>query len=65
MYPGVSIIRRTGLILTSMDFKFHFSPWHEDETYTLAAGSVDIPASYLDYFARLERIGVTLTAVAA
>jgi hypothetical protein len=51
-----------GRALTAMDFKFHFSPWHEDEACTLAGGAVDVPASYLDYFARLARIGVTLTA---
>jgi hypothetical protein len=54
--------RNEGSPLTAMDFKFHFSPWHEDETCALAAGAVDIPASYHDYFARLERIGITLTA---
>jgi hypothetical protein len=53
--------RNTGCGLTPMDFKFHFAPWYDDEAYTLAAGSVDIPASYLDYFARLERLGITLT----
>jgi hypothetical protein len=47
--------------LTPMDFKFHFSSWREDEAYTFAAGSVDIPPSYLDYFAKLERIGIELT----
>src|SRR5581483_9343250 len=45
--------RNTGEALTPMDLKFHFSPWYEDEAYTLPAGSVDIPASYVDYFARL------------
>jgi hypothetical protein len=54
-------LRNAGSALTPMDFKFHFSPWWEDEAYTLAAGSVDIPASYLDYFARLDRIGIKLT----
>ena len=33
----------TGDALTPMDFKFHFSPWHDDEAYTLPAGSVDDP----------------------
>jgi hypothetical protein len=51
----------TGCALTAMDFKFHFSPWHGDEAYTLPGGSMDFPASYLDYFARLERIGIALT----
>jgi hypothetical protein len=54
--------RNSGDALTPMDFKFHFSPWHEDETYTLPAGSVDIPASYLDYFAKLGGLGIALTA---
>src|SRR5258708_20831321 len=58
---GARTRRNAGCALTSMDFKFHFSPWHEDEAYRLAAGSVDIPASYLDYFARLERLGIALT----
>jgi hypothetical protein len=51
----------TGEALTPMEFKFHFSPWYEDEAYALAAGAVQIPASYLDYFAMLERIGIKLT----
>jgi hypothetical protein len=50
----------TGAALTPMDFRFHFSPWHADESYTLPAGSVDIPASYLDYFARLGGQGIPL-----
>ena len=53
-------LRNTGAALTSMDFKFHFSPWWEDDAYALPAGSVDIPASYLDYFAKLERLGIKL-----
>jgi hypothetical protein len=54
--------RNTGEALTPMDFRFHFSPWHDDEAYALSAGSVDIPASYFDYFAGLERNGLALTA---
>jgi hypothetical protein len=53
--------RNTGKKLSPMDFKFHFSPWHDDEAYTLPAGSVDIPGSYLDYFARLRGLGIALT----
>jgi hypothetical protein len=53
--------RNSGSALTAMDFKFHFSPWHEEDAYTLPAGSVDLPASTIDYFARLERIGIRLT----
>jgi hypothetical protein len=53
--------RNAGEKLTAMDFKFHFSPWHGEAAYALPAGSVDIPASYLDYFARLDGLGVKLT----
>jgi hypothetical protein len=53
--------RNAGTALTAMDFKFFFSPWHEDDAYTLPAGSVELPASTLDYFARLERIGIALS----
>jgi hypothetical protein len=53
-------LRNAGAALTPMDFKFHFSPWWEDDAYALPAGSVDIPASYLDYFAKLERLGIKL-----
>ncbi|NGX99473.1 MAG: terminase, partial [Candidatus Afipia apatlaquensis] len=52
--------KNTGDALTSMDFKFHFSPWYEDDAYKLAAGSVDIPASYLEYFRKLEGLGIKL-----
>jgi hypothetical protein len=53
--------RNTGDRLTPMDFKFHFSPWHEDDSYTLAPGSVEIPPDYATYFARLSGLGVTLS----
>src|SRR5882757_1632675 len=53
--------RNAGKALTAMDFKFHFSPWQEDEAYTLPAGSVAIPGAYLDHFARLGGLGIRLT----
>jgi hypothetical protein len=53
--------QNTGEALTPMDFKFHFSPWHEDEAYALPAGSVAIPGAYLDYFARLGGLGIRLS----
>jgi hypothetical protein len=55
-------LKNSGAPLTEMDFRFHFAPWHEDEAYRLDAGPVDIPASYRDYFARLESLGITLSA---
>jgi hypothetical protein len=60
LYQAARTRRNAGDALTAMDFKFHFSPQHDDEAYGLAAGSVDLPASYFDYFARLERLGITL-----
>jgi hypothetical protein len=53
--------RNAGDALTPMDFKFHFSPRYEDEAYRLAAGSVEIPASYTEYFRRLKGLGIDLT----
>jgi hypothetical protein len=53
--------KNTGDALTPMDFKFHFSPWWEDDTYTLAPGSVDIPQFYAEYFGKLKGHGVNLT----
>ncbi len=53
--------KNTGDVLTPMDFKFHFSPWYEDDAYRLAAGSVDIPQSYAEYFGKLRGLGITLT----
>jgi hypothetical protein len=54
--------RNAGEALTPMDFKFHFAPWHGDKGYRLPAGSVAIPASYRDYFARLAHQGTALSA---
>lgn len=54
--------KNTGDKLTPMDFKFHFSPWYEDDSYRLAAGSVDIPQSYAEYFGKLRGLGIVLTA---
>jgi len=53
--------RNQGCALTAMDFRFHFSPWFDDEAYALPAGSAAVPASCADYFARLARLGIALT----
>jgi hypothetical protein len=50
-----------GEALTAMDFRFHFAPWFEEEAYRLPAGSIAVPAPCADYFARLARLGNTLT----
>jgi hypothetical protein len=54
-------LRNAGTRLTQMDFRFWFSPWHEDEAYTLPAASVGVPPSYAEYFGRLASLGITLT----
>jgi hypothetical protein len=46
--------KNRGDALTPMDFKFHFSAWYEDPAYTLPAATVEIPASYAAYFAKLK-----------
>ncbi len=53
--------KNAGDKLTPMDFKFFFSPWHDDARYTMPAASVDIPESFQRYFRRLEGFGVKLT----
>ena len=50
-----------GTALTPMDFKFHFSPWHEDERYTLDSTAVEITPSFVAYFDKLKRLGITLS----
>lgn len=52
---------RLGTPLTPMDFKFHFSPWHDDERYTLAPAGIDIPSSFKGYFDKLGRLGIALS----
>lgn len=54
--------RNSGDELTPMDFKFHFSPWWEDERYVLPADAVVVPPSYAAYFTRLEGCGIQLAA---
>jgi hypothetical protein len=53
--------KNSGDALTPMDFKFHFSPWYEDDAYVLAAGAVDIPPSYAEYFGKLKGLGIDLS----
>jgi hypothetical protein len=50
-----------GTALTPMDFKFHFSPWHDDERYALDPAGVAIPPSFEEYFAKLMRLGIVLS----
>lgn len=50
-----------GTPLTPMDFKFHFSPWHDDERYTLAPAGIEIPPSFNGYFDKLGRLGIALS----
>ncbi len=50
-----------GAVLTPMDFKFHFSPWHDDERYALDPAGIAIPPSLAAYFDKLARLSVALT----
>lgn len=54
-------LKAMGSKLTSMDWKFHFFPWHEDPSYVLDAAIVNITAEDKRYFEGLEDIGITLT----
>lgn len=51
---------RSKLPLTSLDFKFHFHPWHADPDYAIDATGVAIPAEYQRYFAKVESQGIAL-----
>lgn len=55
-------LKRSGVTLTPMDFKFHFYPWHVDPKYTLNA-DVTISAEMEEYFDELRlKHGIKLTA---
>ncbi len=47
--------KRRGTELTSMDYKFHFFPWHEDTRYVLDA-DVPISQAMAQYFRRLKAL---------
>lgn len=52
-------MRDDGTKLTPLDFKFHFFPWTYKPSYRLA-NLVRMTEEELEYFAKLERDGVTL-----
>lgn len=47
--------------LTTLDFKFHFYPWHENPEYVLPIDNVVFTRDDLRYFQDLEGRGITLT----
>ena len=50
-----------GTPLTAMDFKFHFSPWHDDDRYALDPAGIAIPPTFAAYFDKLARLGIALS----
>jgi hypothetical protein len=46
--------KRTGAVLTPLDFKFHFYPWFEKAEYRIAPENVLITAELQQYFLGLE-----------
>lgn len=40
--------------LTAMDYRIHFLPWYEDDTYELDPEGVVITDEYAEYFAKVE-----------
>lgn len=50
----------SGSKLTTMDFKFHFFPWHTDRNNVLDPDGVVIPPSFEKYFSELAAIGINL-----
>jgi hypothetical protein len=51
--------KQEGTDLTPLDFEFFFFPWFADPTYTLE-GTFDIPAKYVEYFTKLDSLGIKL-----
>lgn len=49
-----------GRALSSLDFKFHFSPWHTSDEYRLEDDNVVISAEMQQYFEKLAGHGVKL-----
>lgn len=52
--------QKTGTVLTPLDFKFHFFPWHLDSKYRLDA-DVGETTEQREYFDKLEGEGVILS----
>lgn len=52
---------RTGGKPTKLDYKFHFYPWFKHPSYTLDPEDVVITEQRLEYFAKLESQGISLT----
>jgi hypothetical protein len=50
-----------GEALTPLDYRFHFFPWWQEESYLLDDHAVVIGAEDQRYFERLEAAGVSLT----
>lgn len=51
----------SGEALTSLDYKFHFFPWHDDPRYALDDETVKIGADDERYFAKLASDGIKLS----
>jgi len=54
--------KRMGTLLTPLDFKFHFYPWHRSPEYELDPASVVITDEFARYFGKLSaNSGIHLT----
>ncbi len=63
-YERVKVARAledSGSVLTSMDWKFHFFPWFEDETYRIPAEDVLLTVEDRAYFDKLAGQGIKLS----
>ena len=55
-------IKRLGSLLTKLDYRFHFFPWHRDPEYSIDPTGVVIPDEFRRYFDTLEETkGIKLT----
>ena len=55
MIQEAQTLRRRGVPLTELDFKFHFFPWFNHPGYVLDPTKVSVPRDRVEYFDRLFR----------
>ncbi len=54
MCKEAQAIQDSGKKLSSLDFRFHFLPWHAHKGYRIDPSDVAVPKHYSDYFNALE-----------
>jgi hypothetical protein len=56
MCKEAQALQDSGKKLSSLDFRFHFLPWHTYKGYKIDPSGVTVPKDYSDYFNALEDV---------